>query len=863
MQKIYCPEKIERKIQKYWLDNQTFKVKENIKKEKYYCLSMLPYPSGRLHMGHVRNYTIGDVISRYHRMLGKNVLQPIGWDAFGLPAEIAAIKHKISPESWTYDNINYMRKQLKMLGFGYDWDREVTTCHPDYYRWEQWLFTRLYEKNLVYKKTSSVNWCPNDKTVLANEQLIENRCWRCSSKVEQKKIPQWFIKITAYADQLLQDLDKLEDWPERVKTMQRNWIGKSKGVEIKLNIKSKNDTITVYTEYPEMLMGVTYITISSFHPLAIKEANSNQALKCFISSCQKRNASNIDNSIINNKKKEGIDTGLFAIHPFTQEDLPIWIIKEFLLDSDSDAIMAVPGHNQKDWEFANKYNLNIKPVLLLKNGNKPDIKLQASMYRGTLFNSKEFDGLKYKEAFSVVANAIISRGIGKYKYKYLLRDWGISRQRYWGAPIPMITLKDGTTIPIPKDQLPVTLPKNIFINGCSNPIKKDSFWAKIIYKGQLAFREIDTFDTFMESSWYYARYTDPRYDKGMLNSTAANYWLPVDQYIGGIEHATMHLIYFRFYHKLLRDEGLVTSDEPVIKLLCQGMVLADAFYYLGNTGDRIWVSPSDVNFKKNEKGQVIKATDRYGRNLVHAGLIKMSKSKNNGIDPQIMIDKYGADTVRLFIMFASPVEMELEWNESGVKGANRFLRRIWKIVYEYTLLGIATPLDVSKLTDIQKILRRNIHKTIIKVTDYIDRRQTFNTAISSIMELANILFRAPKNSESDRSLLHEALVAIVLMLYPFTPHISFYLWKSLNCKGDIDHANWPIADQSAIKEDLSLIIIQVNGKLRGKIVVPIGSDQSLVWKKVSQDKTIVKYLEGSAIRKLIYIPDKLLNLVTD
>ncbi|MCO7252776.1 leucine--tRNA ligase [Dickeya oryzae] len=858
MQEQYRPEDIEAHVQLHWQEKQTFKVTEEPGKEKYYCLSMLPYPSGRLHMGHVRNYTIGDVISRYQRMLGKNVLQPIGWDAFGLPAEGAAVKNNTAPAPWTYANIEYMKNQLKLLGFGYDWDREVATCKPDYYRWEQWFFTKLYEKGLVYKKTSAVNWCPNDQTVLANEQVIDGCCWRCDSKVERKEIPQWFIKITAYADELLNDLDTLESWPEQVKTMQRNWIGRSEGVEITFRIADADDTLTVYTTRPDTFMGVTYVAVAAGHPLALKAAENNPVLQDFIAECRNTKVAEADMATM---EKKGVATGLFAIHPLTGEKVPVWAANFVLMEYGTGAVMAVPGHDQRDWEFAHKYNLPVKPVILMADGSEPDLSAQAQTEKGCLFNSGEFNGLDFDAAFNAIADKLVSQGVGQRKVNYRLRDWGVSRQRYWGAPIPMVTLEDGTVIPTPEDQLPVILPEDVVMDGITSPIKADPEWAKTTVNGQPALRETDTFDTFMESSWYYARYTCPQYDQGMLDPAAANYWLPVDQYIGGIEHAIMHLMYFRFFHKLMRDAGLVNSNEPAKRLLCQGMVLADAFYYLGSNGERIWVSPVDVTLERDDKGRITKAFDSEGRELVYAGMSKMSKSKNNGIDPQVMVERYGADTVRLFMMFASPAEMTLEWQESGVEGANRFLKRVWKQVYDHTGKGATAPLDTASLTDDQKALRRDLHKTIAKVTDDIGRRQTFNTAIAAIMELMNKLAKAPQESDQDRALTQETLLAVVRMLYPFTPHVCFVLWSELKGEGDIDQAPWPVADEQAMVEDSRLVVVQVNGKVRGKITVAADATEQQVRDRAAQEPLVAKYLDGVTVRKVIFVPGKLLNLV--
>ncbi|ELI7906239.1 leucine--tRNA ligase [Yersinia enterocolitica] len=858
MQEQYRPEDIETQVQLHWQEKQTFKVTEDTSKEKYYCLSMLPYPSGRLHMGHVRNYTIGDVISRYQRMLGKNVLQPIGWDAFGLPAEGAAVKNNTAPAPWTYDNIEYMKNQLKLLGFGYDWDREIATCSPDYYRWEQWFFTKLYEKGMVYKKTSAVNWCPHDLTVLANEQVIDGCCWRCDTKVERKEIPQWFIKITDYADQLLNDLDTLESWPEQVKTMQRNWIGRSEGVDIVFNVADSEEKLSVYTTRPDTFMGVTYVAVAAGHPLSLQAAATNPALADFVAECRNTKVAEAEMATM---EKKGMATGLYAIHPLTGEKLPIWAANFVLMDYGTGAVMAVPGHDARDWEFATKYNLPIKPVILAADGSEPDLSQEAMTEKGILFNSGEFDGLNYEDGFNAVADKLVALGVGQRKVNYRLRDWGVSRQRYWGAPIPMVTLEDGTVVPTPEDQLPVILPEDVVMDGITSPIKADPEWAKTTVNGVPGLRETDTFDTFMESSWYYARYTCPQFDKGMLDPAAANYWLPVDQYVGGIEHAIMHLMYFRFFHKLLRDAGLVDSDEPAKRLLCQGMVLADAFYYTGSNGERIWVSPVDAIVERDDKGRIIKATDAEGHELVYAGMSKMSKSKNNGIDPQVMVEKYGADTVRLFMMFASPVEMTLEWQESGVEGANRFLKRVWRLAYDHTAKGATAPLDVANLTEEQKSLRRDLHKTIAKVTDDVGRRQTFNTAIAAVMELMNKLGRAPQETEQDRALLQEALLAVVRMLYPFTPHVCFSLWQALGGEGDIDTAPWPIADEQAMVEDSKLVVVQVNGKVRGRITVPADATEQQVRERAGQEHLVAKYLDGVTVRKVIYVPGKLLNLV--
>ncbi|OZI13957.1 leucine--tRNA ligase [Sodalis-like symbiont of Philaenus spumarius] len=727
MQELYRPEEIESTVQQHWHENDTFKVTEDPCKEKYYCLSMLPYPSGRLHMGHVRNYTIGDVIARYQRMLGKNVLQPIGWDAFGLPAEGAAVKNNTAPAPWTYANIDYMKNQLKLLGFGYDWSREVTTCRPDYYRWEQWFFTRLYEKGLVYKKTSAVNWCPQDQTVLANEQVIDGCCWRCDTKVERKEIPQWFVKITAYADPLLYYLDKLESWPEQVKTMQRNWIGRSEGVEITFKVADSEETLTVYTTRPDTFMGTIYVSVAAGHPLSLQAAASNPALADFIQECRTTKVAEADMATMD---KKGMATGLHVVHPLTGEMLPVWVANFVLMDYGTGAVMAVPGHDQRDFEFARKYDLPVKPVIRNADGSEPDLSAQAMTEKGVLFNSGEFDGLDFQAGFNAVADALVAQGVGERKVNYRLRDWGVSRQRYWGAPIPMMTLENGIVVPTPEDRLPVVLPEDVVMDGISSPLKADPDWAKTTYHGQPALRETDTFDTFMESSWYYARYTCPDYDRGMLDPAAANYWLPVD-----------------------------------------------------------------------------------------------------------------------------------EWQESSVEGTHRFLKRVWKLAYEHTQQGPAGALDISAMNDVQKALRHEVHKTIAKVTDDIGRRQTFNTAIAAIMELMNKLARAPQQTGQDRALLQEALVAVVRMLYPFTPHACFTLWWALGGEGDIDNAPWPVADEAAMVAKTKLVVIQVNGKLRGRITVPADADEALVRERASQEHLVAKHLEGTTVRKVIYVPGKLLNLV--
>ncbi len=876
MEAIYNPQSIEATVQKFWTDNETFKAVEDDSKKKFYCLAMFPYPSGRLHMGHVRNYSLGDVISRYQRMQGKNVMQPMGWDAFGLPAENAAIKNKSAPGKWTYQNIDYMRNQLQSLGFGYDWNRELATCKQDYYRWEQWFFTKLFEKGLVYKKNASVNWDPVDQTVLANEQVIDGRGWRSGAIVEKKEIPQWFIKITDYAQELLDDLDLLTDWPEQVKTMQRNWIGRSQGVDMTFQVdglvEDKQGSFDVYTTRPDTLMGVTYVALAAEHPLAVicskvNASKGNNELADFIQECKGNQTTEADMAAM---EKKGVDTGLKAIHPLTGKLVPVWAANFVLMDYGSGAVMSVPGHDQRDYEFAKKYNLEIKQVITTLEGG--DITKAAITEKGKLINSGEFDGLDFEQAFKAISDKLISESKGKVTTNFRLRDWGVSRQRYWGTPIPMINLANGESVPVPENELPVVLPEDVVMNGVTSPIKDDPEWAKTTFNGEDALRETDTFDTFMESSWYYARYCSPNDDTQMLDPAKANYWLPVDQYIGGIEHAILHLLYSRFFHKLLRDVGLVECDEPYKKLLCQGMVLADTYYREAENGAQEWIAPSDVTVERDEKGHVTSAVSKLdGDAVISAGMSKMSKSKNNGIDPQEVINKYGADTVRLFIMFTSPPEQTLEWSDAGVEGAYRFVKRVYKIVHDFTEKTDGEVILTQNLTlnSDQKKLRRELHKTIVKVTDDIGRRNTFNTAIAAIMELMNHLSKAPMNTPEDKAVMLESLRAVVLMLTPITPHMCHYLWKELeqqvnnDSSMSVENAPWPIVDESALVEDEKLIIVQVNGKLRAKITVAADTSKETVESLGLNNEHVLKFTEGKTIRKVIYIPGKLLNIVAN
>ncbi|MDP5136562.1 leucine--tRNA ligase [Rheinheimera baltica] len=861
MQEQYNPQQIETALQQQWEDTNAFNVTEDDSKEKFYCLSMFPYPSGRLHMGHVRNYTIGDVVSRFQRMQGKNVMQPMGWDAFGLPAENAAINHKTAPAKWTYENIDYMRTQLKRLGFGYDWNREVATCKPEYYKWEQWFFTKLYEKGLVYKKMATVNWDPVDQCVLANEQVIDGRGWRSGALVEQRELAQWFIKITAYAEELLQDLDQLDGWPEQVKTMQKNWIGRSEGVEIRFDIANTKDSLTVYTTRPDTLYGVTYVAVAAQHPLAQHAAATNAELAAFIEDCK---GGKMAEAELATMEKKGCATGIFAVHPLTGEQVPVWVANFVLMDYGSGAVMAVPGHDQRDYEFASKYKLPIKQVVAPAPDSAQDCDLSSAAFteKGVLVNSGEFDGLAFEPAFNAIADKLAAIGRGEVKVNYRLRDWGVSRQRYWGTPIPMLNLADGSQVPVPEGQLPVRLPEDVVMDGVTSPIKADPNWAKTTYNGADAWHETDTFDTFMESSWYYARYCSPDHDKAMLDPAKANYWLPVDQYIGGIEHAILHLLYSRFFHKLLRDVGLVNSDEPFKRLLCQGMVLAETFYRESENGGKQWFSPQDVTVSRDEKGRILTAVlNSDNQPVVASGMSKMSKSKNNGIDPQKVIDLYGADTVRLFMMFTAPPEQTLEWSDSAVEGAHRFIKRIYALVTDFVAAGNVGTLDINALNNDQKTLRRELHKTLAKVSDDIGRRYTFNTAIAAIMELSNKLQKASLSTELDRAVMQEAVLALLQMLNPITPHVAQYLWAQLGQQHGIEQTPWPETDTAAMVEDEKLVVVQVNGKVRGKVTVAANADQDAVLNAAKTDDNVCRHLEGVTVRKVIYVPGKLLNLV--
>ena len=859
METSYVPAAIERSVQQVWAQKQVFKAVVDTNKEKYYCLSMLPYPSGALHMGHVRNYTIGDVISRFQRMLGKNVIQPMGWDAFGMPAENAAIKHGVAPAKWTLENIDYMRTQLKSLGFAYDWEREVTTCKPEYYRWEQWFFTRLMAKDMAYKKSSFVNWCPHDMTVLANEQVHDGCCWRCDTPVERKEMEQWFVRTTAYAEELLNELDNLPGWPEEVKAMQRNWIGKSRGVNLQFAVQDSPDVVEVYTTRPDTLMGVTYLAVASAHPLATAAAQSNPALAQFIDECRQSTTSEANMATM---EKRGCATGQMAIHPLTGKAVPIWAANFVLMDYGTGAVMAVPAHDQRDWEFARKYGLAIEQVVapLADSAIACDIELEAFTEKGQLVHSGEFDGLTFEAAFDAIAAVLVAQNKGSVATNYRLRDWGVSRQRYWGTPVPVVYV-DG--VAKPAEQFPVELPYDVTIDGINSPIKNNPEFEQTTWQGQPALRETDTFDTFMESSWYYARYCTPHYDEGMLEPEEANYWLPVDQYIGGIEHATMHLMYARFFHKALRDEGLVNSNEPFTRLLCQGMVLAETWYRLDGT-IRVWINPDAVTPERDEQGRIVAGIETAtGAALIYAGMAKMSKSKMNGKDPQQAIDLYGADTVRLFSMFAAPPEQTLEWTEAGVQGAKRFLERVWRAVHQLVSGDARVALDPSHLTAAEKTLRRKTHETIEGITLDFGERKTFNTAIAKTMELLNAVNQFTGDGAQSSAVVGEALQAIVVMLSPIVPHISQRLWQELGQDGLIIDAAWPTVDQSALVKDTLLYVVQVNGKVRARLEVPASMAKDEVEVLALSDEHVMKFLEGVTIRKVIVIPNKLINIVAN
>nr|WP_314494313.1 leucine--tRNA ligase [uncultured Pseudomonas sp.] len=868
MHEQYTPRDIEAAAHSFWDAQQSFAVNEQPGKDTYYCLSMFPYPSGKLHMGHVRNYTIGDVIARYQRMLGKNVLQPMGWDAFGMPAENAAMKNNVAPAKWTYENIDYMKTQLKSLGLAIDWSREVTTCKPDYYRWEQWLFTRLFEKGVIYRKNGTVNWDPADQTVLANEQVIDGRGWRSGALIEKREIPMYYFRITDYADELLESLDELPGWPEQVKTMQRNWIGKSRGMEVQFPYDQASighsGTLKVFTTRPDTLMGATYVAVAAEHPLATQAAQNDPELQAFIDACK---AGSVAEADMATQEKKGMPTALRVEHPLTGEKLPVWVANYVLMHYGDGAVMAVPAHDERDFEFARKYQLPIKAVVRTSAGDDVGSEWQdAYGEHGQLINSGAFDGLDFAGAFDAMEAALIGKNLGKSRTQFRLRDWGISRQRYWGCPIPIIHCATCGDVPVPEDQLPVTLPENVVPDGAGSPLARmPEFYECVCPKcGSAAKRETDTMDTFVESSWYFARYASPNYEGGMVDPKAANHWLPVDQYIGGIEHAILHLLYARFFHKLMRDEGLVTSNEPFKNLLTQGMVVAETYYRVASNGGKDWFNPADVELERDAKAKIVGARLKSdGQPVEIGGTEKMSKSKNNGVDPQSMIDAYGADTCRLFMMFASPPDASLEWSDSGVEGASRFLRRVWRLAQAHVAQGLPGSLDVAALDDAQKTIRRAIHSAIRQAGTDVGQFHKFNTAIAQVMTLMNVLEKAPQASEQDRALLHEGLEAVTLLLAPITPHISHVLWNHLGHDGAVIDAAWPVVDESALVQDSIVLVVQVNGKLRGQVEMPAAASREEVEAAARSNENVLRFIDGLTIRKVIVVPGKLVNIVAN
>jgi leucyl-tRNA synthetase len=866
MHELYQPREIEAAAQTFWDEQKSFEVSEQPGKDTYYCLSMFPYPSGKLHMGHVRNYTIGDVIARYQRMQGKNVLQPMGWDAFGMPAENAAMKNNVAPAKWTYENIAYMKNQLKSLGLAIDWSREVTTCKPDYYRWEQWLFTRLFEKGVIYRKNGTVNWDPVDQTVLANEQVIDGRGWRSGAVIEKREIPMYYFKITAYADELLESLDELPGWPEQVKTMQRNWIGKSRGMEVQFPYDQasigETGTLKVFTTRPDTLMGATYVAVAAEHPLATLAAQNDPELQAFIHECKSGSVAEAD---VATQEKKGLPTSLFVEHPLTGEKLPVWVANYVLMHYGDGAVMAVPAHDERDFEFATKYSLPVIPVVRTSAGDETPTPWQdAYNEHGTLINSGEFNGLDFAGAFDAIEAALLKKDLGKSRTQFRLRDWGISRQRYWGCPIPIIHCDTCGDVPVPEDQLPVKLPEDVVPDGAGSPLARmPEFYECSCPKcGAPAKRETDTMDTFVESSWYFARYASPHYEGGMVDPKAANHWLPVDQYIGGIEHAILHLLYARFFHKLMRDEGLVSSNEPFKNLLTQGMVVAETFYRLEANGSKTWFNPADVEFERDSKAKIIGAKlIADGQPVEIGGIEKMAKSKNNGVDPQSMIDQYGADTCRLFMMFASPPDMSLEWSDSGVEGSHRFLKRVWRLAQAHVTAGLPGALDTTALNDDQKAIRRSIHLAIKQAGQDVGQHHKFNTAIAQVMTLMNVLEKAPQAAAQDRALLQEGLETVALLLAPITPHISHELWAALGHPDPVINAAWPVVDESALVQDTLQLVIQVNGKLRGHIDMPASATREEVEAAARINENVLRFIDGLTIRKVIVVPGKLVNIV--
>lgn len=871
MQEQYSPRAVEAAAQQKWQKTAAFKAVEDASRPKYYALSMFPYPSGKLHMGHVRNYTITDVLARFKRLQGFNVLQPMGWDAFGLPAENAAMKNGGAPAAWTYANIEYMKQQLDSLGFALDWERELATCKPDYYRWEQWLFTRLFEKGVIYKKNGVVNWDPVDQTVLANEQVVDGRGWRSGALVEKREIPMYYFRITDYAEQLLADLDKLDGWPEQVKTMQRNWIGKSFGSDVAFAYDEASighaGQLKVYTTRPDTLMGATYVAVAAEHPLASQAAAGNAELQAFIAECK---AGSVAEADVAKMEKKGMDTGLFVVHPLTGAKLPVWVANYVLWGYGEGAVMAVPAHDERDFEFANKYRLPIQQVYAPASGEDNfDAAAWQDWYAAKddsirTVGSGKYDGLNFAAAFDAIVGDLEAKASGQKKTQYRLRDWGISRQRYWGCPIPIIHCQSCGDVPVPEKDLPVTLPENVIPDGAGSPLAKmPEFYETSCPKcGGAAKRETDTMDTFVESSWYYARYASPKCDTAMVDKKAADYWLQVDQYVGGIEHAILHLLYARFFHKLMRDEGLVSSDEPFKSLLTQGMVVCETFYRELPNGATDWIAPQDVVLERDAKGKIVAAKHRVdGLPVVVGGIEKMSKSKNNGVDPQEFIENYGADTARLFMMFAAPPEQSLEWSDAGVEGAFRFLKRLWKAANEHVATGLAPAYSGGELGAGLKDLRFKLHATIQKVADDYGRRQQFNTAIAAVMELLNTYDKTDTSGDAGRAVAQETLEAVTLLLSPIVPHICDALWNALRPGSELLQQAWPKVDESALIKSEIELMVQVGGKLRGSVTVAADAAKDAIEAAALAHENVQKFMEGKPAKKIIVVPGRLVNIV--
>jgi leucyl-tRNA synthetase len=856
MQSEYDPRAVEAAAQRYWEDRQTFRAEEDPSRAKFYCLSMFPYPSGRLHMGHVRNYTIGDVIARYQRMLGKNVLQPMGWDAFGLPAENAAIKHGIPPSQWTRSNIDYMKGQLKRLGFGYDWGRELATCDPDYYRWEQWLFTRLMEKGLAYRAKATVNWDPVDRTVLANEQVIDGKGWRSGATVEKREIEQWSVRITDYAQELLDAIDGLDGWPEQVRTMQRNWIGRSEGVYMDFGIEGSDELLGIYTTRPDTVMGVTYVAVAVEHPLARRAAEQNAELSAFIDECRHGGTSEAE---LETMEKKGLRLGLNAVHPITGEPVPIFAANFVLMGYGTGAVMAVPAHDQRDWEFAERYGIPKRQVIFSADGSSCGIETAAYVDKGVLRNSGPFDGQTSEQAFDAIAEWLAERGRGEKRVNFRLRDWGVSRQRYWGCPIPVVHTADGGIRA--ESELPVRLPEDVVVDGSGSPLARMPAFSELPGGER---RETDTFDTFFESSWYYARYCSSDCDKAMLDERA-KYWLPVDQYVGGIEHAVLHLLYARFFHKLMRDEGLVDCDEPFTRLLTQGMVVAETWYREDADGRKHWFNPAEVEVSRDDKGILIGAVLKAdGGPVLFGGIEKMSKSKNNGVDPEALIERYGADTVRLYTMFTSPPEQSLEWNDEGVEGASRFLKRVWTLAAvtadDIVAVDNAAEDDSAGVGAALNDARREMH-VVLKRALFDYERQQFNTVVSACMSVVNILYKLDAASAGAHALRREGLGIVLRLLAPIAPHIAHHLWRELGFGEDILVSGWPEVDEAALRQDSIEYVVQVNGKVRGKVQVPADANAAVVEAAALANDNVRRFTQGVSVRKVIVVPNKLVNVV--